>query len=190
VSADGSHPVTRVMAKFDRRGAVPLGEGDFCRAYLLDEDIALRIARHDRADAALRLEESLLPVIAADVALVVPLPVASGEDPESGTRGLRGPRAAQVRSTFAIRIPIHCSGQAPSRGVRNRGATTRDSSLGALWARANQVRLVPALLAGPRTRRPPGLQVARPGRSTTEIQQGMLIVYRTLCHRGLTAVGG
>jgi hypothetical protein len=73
VSADGSHSVTRVVAEFDRRGAVPLGEGDFCRAYLLDEDIVLRIARHDRADAALRLEESLLPVIAAHVTLAVPL---------------------------------------------------------------------------------------------------------------------
>lgn len=61
-----------------------LGRGDYCDAYLIGDDVVVRVARHPEADAALERERCLLPIIAKRVSLSVPLPLFAGRDPKTG----------------------------------------------------------------------------------------------------------
>lgn len=53
---------------------VPLGEGDFCTAHLVDGEWVFRVAKHDDAAASLRREACLLPKVADRVDVRVPSP--------------------------------------------------------------------------------------------------------------------
>ena len=55
---------------------VPLGEGDFCRAFLVDDRWVVRVARHARAAAALAREVAVLPGLAPHLDLPIPRPFA------------------------------------------------------------------------------------------------------------------
>lgn len=52
----------------------PLGEGDFCRAFLLNESLVFRFAKHEAARRSLRRENCLLPKIAGKITLRMPRP--------------------------------------------------------------------------------------------------------------------
>ncbi|HEY8562905.1 MAG TPA: aminoglycoside phosphotransferase family protein [Pyrinomonadaceae bacterium] len=51
-----------------------LGEGDFCRAFLVNKKLVFRFAKHETARASLRRERCLLPQIAGKITLRIPAP--------------------------------------------------------------------------------------------------------------------
>ena len=57
-----------------------LGEGDFCRAFLFNEKLVFRFAKHETARQSLRRENCLLPKIAGQITLRIPLPEFSAFD--------------------------------------------------------------------------------------------------------------
>ncbi|MGI9034678.1 MAG: phosphotransferase family protein [Pyrinomonadaceae bacterium] len=61
-----------------------LGEGDSCRAYLVNHEWIFRFAKHDAARASLQCENCLLPQIAGKIALQIPSPqIVSLEETET-----------------------------------------------------------------------------------------------------------
>jgi aminoglycoside 2''-phosphotransferase len=57
-----------------------LGEGDFCRAFLVNRQTVFRFSRHDAARASLRRENCLLPQIANLFELQIPQPAFASLD--------------------------------------------------------------------------------------------------------------
>lgn len=51
-----------------------LGEGDFCRAFLVNQQWIFRFAKHEKASASLRREACLLPLIAKAFQIRIPVP--------------------------------------------------------------------------------------------------------------------
>jgi aminoglycoside 2''-phosphotransferase len=52
-----------------------LGEGDFCRAFLVNKNLVFRFAKHAEARQSLRRENCLLPKIADKFSLQIPVPL-------------------------------------------------------------------------------------------------------------------
>ena len=61
-----------------------LGEGDFSRAFLINGDEVVRVAKHEQAARALEREACLLPSIAAALPFAIPAPVAFAVAGEPG----------------------------------------------------------------------------------------------------------
>jgi len=59
-----------------------LGEGDFCVAYLVNDEWVFRFAKHERAAASLRREACLLPLISGRFDLRIPSPQLVEAGPE------------------------------------------------------------------------------------------------------------
>ncbi|MEA5624223.1 phosphotransferase [Nostoc sp. UHCC 0251] len=58
-----------------------LAEGDFCSAYVVNDEWVFRFAKHDKARASLKREYCLLPKLANQITLPIPSPqIASFED--------------------------------------------------------------------------------------------------------------
>lgn len=53
---------------------VPLGEGDFCKAYLVNGGWVFRLAKHAEAQESLRREACLLPSLATHLEVQIPCP--------------------------------------------------------------------------------------------------------------------
>lgn len=66
-----------------------MGEGDFCRAYLVNAVWVFRFGKHQTARESLRRESCLLPHLAAAVALQIPAPQVSAFD-EAAEVGFAG----------------------------------------------------------------------------------------------------
>jgi aminoglycoside 2''-phosphotransferase len=64
------------------RSVAELGAGDFCLAYLVNGDRVFRFARHAEATPSLRREACLLPRIAPQIDLRVPVPEIASFDSE------------------------------------------------------------------------------------------------------------
>ena len=60
---------------FEIESIESLGEGDFCRAFLVNQTGVFRFAKHEAARQSLRRENCLLPQIAGRVSLNIPEPV-------------------------------------------------------------------------------------------------------------------
>lgn len=61
-----------------------LGEGDFCRAFLVNRNLVFRFAKHEAAWQSLKRENCLLPKIAKKISLKIPQPLHSNfaENPQ------------------------------------------------------------------------------------------------------------
>jgi aminoglycoside 2''-phosphotransferase len=55
-----------------------LGEGDFCRCYLVNSSYVFRFAKHEAASAAMRVELCLLPILGAHLPIALPQPLFAG----------------------------------------------------------------------------------------------------------------
>jgi aminoglycoside 2''-phosphotransferase len=78
------------------------GAGDFCRAYWVDDDWIVRVARHREASAALEREAAVLPVLKRALGVAIPLPEHLGQDERTGFavvahRALRGVPLTRAR---------------------------------------------------------------------------------------------
>jgi aminoglycoside 2''-phosphotransferase len=90
------------------------GEGDFCRAYWVNGDWIVRVAKHPQASAALDREAAVLPRLAAMLELPIPVPEHVGTDERTGFtmvahRALKGvalTRARLRRLTPTARIAV------------------------------------------------------------------------------------
>lgn len=61
------------------KSVVSLGEGDFCTAYLVNDEWVFRLAKHGDAAASLRRESCLLPKIADRFEVSVPSRIAEDQ---------------------------------------------------------------------------------------------------------------
>jgi aminoglycoside 2''-phosphotransferase len=75
----------------DIHAVEPLGAGDFCICYLINETHVLRLAKHEEASAALRRELRLLPQLAEHVSISIPRPEGNGLQLETGEQFLYYP---------------------------------------------------------------------------------------------------
>lgn len=66
-----------------------LGEGDYCRCYLVNSQYVFRFAKHADASAAMAIERCLLPLLWHHLALAVPQPEFAGRSAATGL-GLMG----------------------------------------------------------------------------------------------------
>ena len=88
---------------------VPLGQGDFCRAWLVDGRWVVRVARHARASAALAREVAVLSGLAPHLDLAIPRPFAL----RPSSRGLF--MAAHALIPGEPLLPEACAAMAPAQ---------------------------------------------------------------------------
>jgi aminoglycoside 2''-phosphotransferase len=79
-----------------------LGEGDFCAAYLVNDEWLFRVGKHQEARASLGCESCLLPDLASALTLQIPVPKFAALDEQTtlpfvGYRFLPGPALSQAR---------------------------------------------------------------------------------------------
>jgi hypothetical protein len=93
-------PETRLRARLPElaiRTFVPLGEGAFSRAFLVNGSLVLREAKHRAAALALEREACLMPRLAHRLPVAVPVPrwippAPPTNPPSASTRWFRGVR--------------------------------------------------------------------------------------------------
>jgi aminoglycoside 2''-phosphotransferase len=78
-----SAQIEKTISEYLKTGSLEfLGAGDFCSAYLADNEWVFRFAKHDEARRSLQREFCLLPKIAGQITLRIPFPELASFDSE------------------------------------------------------------------------------------------------------------
>lgn len=135
----------------------PLGDGEYCRAFLVNDGLVARVARHHEADAALRREACVMPALSPRLPVPVPVPryfggLAAGEPGFSLHDHLPGTALTRERWERLPDEPRHELARGVGaflRGLHDVGVEVAAGCGLAEWNPADRARELRRRLAGP-----------------------------------------